>query len=169
MQEHIYKVIELVGSSEKSIEDAISAQSRARTRRSASCAGSRSCRRAARSRTARCATIRWSSRSASRWKMPAIDRRVASRPLGSASAPWSNVQPQLDATFVGAVLIALTDRHAIRAQQPRRARRAREASRYRGSGHGFRVPLPTLSKESDHRDTLSYMPEPRLAPMRAGP
>lgn len=47
MQDHIYKVVELVGSSETSIEDAISAAISRANETVDICDGSRSCRRGA--------------------------------------------------------------------------------------------------------------------------
>ena len=57
--QHIYRVIELVGTSEESIEDAITSADCARQQHAAAiCAGSRWCARAATSPMGSCSTIR---------------------------------------------------------------------------------------------------------------
>ena len=57
MSDHVYKIVEIVGSSPTSIEDAVQTPSPAPRRRSAGSAGSRSSAPAAMSRTARSPTI----------------------------------------------------------------------------------------------------------------
>ena len=79
MSDHVYRIIEIAGSSEKSIEDAIQTAVGRASRICGRSAGLRWCRRAAMSKTVRSRTIRSSSKSGLR-STTALDRRPRQRP-----------------------------------------------------------------------------------------